>query len=97
VSYSNVVMVNFTSPMVNGLTIYPNPVGGQITINYPNAGEMAVMQVMDVAGRQVVLGNGTAGQLNKQLNVQLGGMKQGVYFVKISGGQNNYFGKFFKQ
>lgn len=97
VSYSNVVMVNVSVPMVNGLTIYPNPVLGQITINYPKSGEMAVMQVMDVAGRQVVLGNGTAGQLNKQLNVQLGGMKQGVYFVKISVGQNTYFGKFFKQ
>ena len=97
VSYSNVVMVNVSVPMVNGLTIYPNPVLGQITINYPNSGEMAVMKVMDVAGRQVVLGNGTAGQLNKQLNVQLGGMKQGVYFVKISVGQNTYFGKFFKQ
>lgn len=97
VSYSSVVLVNVTSPMVNGLTIYPNPVLGQVTINYPNSGEMAVMQVMDVAGRQVVLGNGTAGQLNKQLNVQLGGMKQGVYFVKISVGQSTYYGKFFKQ
>jgi hypothetical protein len=97
VSYSNVVMVNVTAPMVSGLTIYPNPVLGQVTINYPNAGELSVMQVMDVAGRQVMLGKGTASQLNKQLNVQLAGMKQGVYFVKISVGQNNYFGKFFKQ
>jgi hypothetical protein len=90
-------MVNVNAPMVSGLTIYPNPVLGQVTINYPNAGELAVMQVIDVAGRQVMLGKGTASQLNKQLNVQLAGMKQGVYFVKISVGQNSYFGKFFKQ
>ncbi len=97
VSYSNVVMVNVSVPMVNGLTIYPNPVMGQITINYPNSGEMAVMQVMDVAGRQVMLGNGTVSQLNKQINAQIGWLKQGVYFVKINVGQNSYFGKFFKQ
>jgi hypothetical protein len=97
VSYSNVVMVNFTPPAVSGLTIYPNPVLGQITINYPNAMESVQMQVMDVAGRQISLGSGNASQLNKQLNLQLVSLKPGVYFVKISGGQNSYFGKFFKQ
>jgi Secretion system C-terminal sorting domain len=97
VSYSNVVLVNFTPPMVSGLTIYPNPVVGQITINYPNPSELVQMQIMDVAGRQIILGGGNASQLNKQLNLQLVGLKPGVYFVKISGGQNSYFGKFFKQ
>lgn len=97
VSYSNVVMVNFIPPVVSGLTIYPNPVVGQVTINYPNAAELALMQVMDVAGRQVMLGNGIVSQINKQINAQIGGLKQGVYFVKINVAQNTYFGKFFKQ
>ena len=97
VSYSNVVMVNVAVPMVSGLTIYPNPVVGQVTINYPNAGELSVMQVMDVAGRQVMLGNGTVSQLNKQLNVHIGGMKQGMYFIHLTVGSHNYVGKFFKQ
>jgi hypothetical protein len=59
--------------------------------------ESVQMQVMDVAGRQISLGSGNASQLNKQLNLQLVSLKPGVYFVKISGGQNSYFGKFFKQ
>jgi hypothetical protein len=97
VSYSNVVMVNVAPLVVSGVTIYPNPVVGQVTINYPNAGELAVMQVMDVAGRQVMMGKGTASQLNQQMNGNIKAFKQGMYFIHLTVGAHNYVGKFFKQ
>jgi hypothetical protein len=64
-----------------GLSVSPNPFNETIRINARNLGSDAVLSVVDVLGKEVILDNISAGNLNKEYN--LGALDSGVYFIVI--------------
>ncbi|TNE80704.1 MAG: T9SS type A sorting domain-containing protein [Bacteroidetes bacterium] len=72
---------------VNGVTVYPNPANNAATVafNLVNADNITV-NVMNISGQVIsnnAMGNLTAG--SQELNLDLAGLKPGVYFVTING------------
>jgi hypothetical protein len=64
-----------------GLSVSPNPFNETIRINAYHLGSDAVLSVVDVLGKEVILDNISAGNLNKEYN--LGALDSGVYFIVI--------------
>ncbi|MEZ4854620.1 T9SS type A sorting domain-containing protein [Flavobacterium sp.] len=63
---------------INGLTLYPNPVSGNVlNITSSNNGAMSV-QIFDVLGKRVA----NTSVINNQINIS--GLNSGVYIVKIT-------------
>ena len=66
------------------ITLYPNPASSTVTIEAMNSEQLTV-NIVDMNGRQVYSGN-TA---NGSLTVDVSGMAQGAYFVRITGERVN--------
>ena len=71
------------------LTIYPNPSSGLIRLVNTNLSGAQQYQIMDLNGKLVARGN-----VSEQINVE--GLSQGLYFVKIQDKDKTYIGKFIK-
>ena len=67
------------------LSIYPNPFTSQTTITFSEEQNHSVIKIMDVAGKEVKVMDFTG----KQLTLEKGEMKTGVYFVQVIDGNNN--------
>ncbi|TPG66578.1 T9SS-dependent choice-of-anchor J family protein [Hymenobacter nivis] len=79
------------------LALYPNPAGPAVRLEVPEAGAHLRLQVHTATGRLVLDGQGTAAQLNQQLNQRLGGLVPGVYLVQVVGAQQTYVSRLLKQ
>jgi hypothetical protein len=76
----------------SGVKIYPNPTSGAFVIELRNALQKSI-QVTDVTGR-VVMNTSTKGEF---VNVDINGLSNGIYYVKIQSEKTNEVIKVVKQ
>lgn len=79
------------------LALYPNPVSKSIRVEVPERSQRLQLEVRTADGRLVVSSTGSLEQLNQQLNAKVGGLRSGVYLVRIVGEQQTYVERFVKQ
>ena len=80
--------INETGKNEGNIKVYPNPMQGQAEISfYANQASNATICIYDIAGKEVLQ---TVSNLSQGIQkFQLSGLKQGMYFINISG--NGYF------
>jgi phosphatidylserine/phosphatidylglycerophosphate/cardiolipin synthase-like enzyme len=75
------------------VAVYPNPFMDAVNINVKNAGETLSVKVTDQLGK--VLIENTVNQTDK-MQLNLGALSAGVYFVTVTTGNNQYTQKLIK-
>ena len=76
ISYENTTSIN--SSFYNEISIYPNPVKDQLTINATNY--FSQIHVLDIMGKTVLKKNLSA---TKKLVLNTGSLENGYYFIQI--------------
>ncbi|MCX6181876.1 MAG: T9SS type A sorting domain-containing protein [Bacteroidetes bacterium] len=66
----------------NDLMVWPNPVQNQLNILLPQSKELYRVDIFDVVGKQIYSTSAVGGA--QTFNVDLTGVTEGIYFVKIS-------------
>lgn len=81
-----------TFTAVQDAKIYPNPATSQVTINYTLTETSPVtFSILDITGKVLLnskLGTIQAGESTIELNLTREGIKEGVYFIKITDSKN---------
>jgi len=81
----------------NTISLYPNPANNTINLAFTKAiAENAKIDITDITGRLIStqMVNTTAG---KTITMNISGIANGMYIVKVTAGSNAYFEKFIKQ
>ena len=79
------------------LGLYPNPVSKSIRVEVPERSQNLQLEVRTADGRLALSATGSVEQLNQQLNAKVGGLRNGMYVVRIVGEQQTYVERFVKQ
>lgn len=69
------------APATLGLSVFPNPTGGEVTFRLPAGRNIARIEVLDVTGRVLSVAAGTGNQ--RSLDLTGGGLSAGVYFYRL--------------
>lgn len=84
-------LIQMTNPLdfsenvaLNGVTVYPNPSNGQITLDFNHENERVNIRVLDISGRLVYKAVYTG--LKNKLQLDLGIEESGVYFMNLQSG-----------
>ena len=67
--------------LVNDLKLFPNPTKGDITLSYSGQESLKTLTILDVTGKKIK--TITLNNFNKNKNLSLQNLKQGLYFVTI--------------
>ena len=70
--------------LFNHVSIYPNPNNGEFSINFENYSGKVNIEIVDVTGKSVYSSKENV-KPNVSLDVDLGSVTSGLYFVKVSG------------
>ncbi len=73
----------------NTLSIYPNPFTSQTTITFIKEQRGTIIKILDVLGKEIISINFKG----KQLTIEKGEMKKGIYFVQIIDENKNVVNK----
>jgi hypothetical protein len=73
------------------LRVYPNPSNGQFTVSYPKELKGANIQIMDAVGRAVDFTIAT--KSNVDASIRINGAAQGIYYLKITAGEEHFYQK----
>jgi len=65
----------------SGLSVYPNPAEGSVTVNYSDKGRSADVRIYDLMGKELIWQTVGSGIGAAQFSV--GGFAAGTYFVKV--------------
>lgn len=65
-----------------GFRTYPNPVSTQLTVELPDHGDVATIQLLDLTGRQQLITRIPPGKKKDLLDVS--GIKPGIYLLKVT-------------
>ena len=78
-----------------GISVYPNPFSTHVTISYKNAGDLMghTIRVYDIAGRLFIVKMLTS----QKTYIDLSGLPNGIYFLKIEGSNPPKVFKLIKQ
>ncbi|WP_271768806.1 GEVED domain-containing protein [Aquimarina algiphila] len=88
-----VVIGGSTAKQTNSVSIYPNPVTRNIlNVSFGTQSKEISYSVIDVVGKTII----TITDQNKSA-IDVGGLKQGVYFLKFTDGNKQYTKRFVKQ
>ncbi|WP_333968564.1 GEVED domain-containing protein [Aquimarina algiphila] len=88
-----VVIGGSTAKQTNSVSIYPNPVTRNIlNVSFETQSKEISYSVIDVVGKTII----TITDQNKSA-IDVGGLKQGVYFLKFTDGNKQYTKRFVKQ
>jgi len=90
--YSNIVSVKLRS---NGLSVYPNPVKDQISLQHDLAGKNATVSVVDFAGKQALRVNIQQGAL--QTSIDASKLAPGTYMIVFDNDGTRSTRQFVKQ
>ena len=77
------------------LTIYPNPVRDQLTIDLAQPSENVILNILSLDGK--IIRNESLGSVQRSQTINVQGFPAGVYVLKITAGNNTYHLKFIKQ
>ena len=78
-----------------GFNLYPNPTQGSLTISYTKqADEPLLIQVYNLQGKTLYLQQLVSGQESGQLKIDLPGVPNGLYILKVSSSAGSFARKF---
>lgn len=81
-AYSQLVAVNYATNKVTGVSLFPNPVYGNLNVSIQgDASSVATVSVYNVFGQKVME---TTGQGGSVLNVDMSALQNGVYVIEVS-------------
>jgi surface protein len=86
-SFENQTLSN-TDFALSGISLYPNPVQGELNINLPSGTEISTVKVFNTLGQQV--------QRATRSQVDMSGLTSGVYFVEITTNKGQHTQKVIK-
>jgi hypothetical protein len=87
---NNLIPSGINEPGSFGITVFPNPSAGSITITHPRN---ATVEIWNVKG-QVVVSQNTAGEKS---NIAIGNLSDGIYFIKVTTREGFTMSKLLKQ
>lgn len=67
---------------INNISIYPNPISEQFTIDFSNVGEEMCLQIIDIMGREVYKENFRT-ETSKEIELNSSIKSQGVYILNL--------------
>ena len=81
----------------NKIEVYPNPASSDITINFNSERNQNInISINDILGNEIYKNNNSLLIGKNNLNIDLSGFKQGVYFICISTSAGKFYHKFIK-
>lgn len=93
INYSKIIV--FNTKAVNGISVYPNPVRNDLTLNHPKANKNAVIEIYSSDGRKLLVNNVQSSAVQTIIDVSQ--LVNGSYLVIYSDGVNRTSSKFIKQ
>jgi hypothetical protein len=91
-SVSACLGINQIASTLNGVSVYPNPTSGIITVELKNGLDKTI-QVTDITGRVILSSGATA----DKFNVNMSNLAPGIYYVKIESNKSAGVVKVVKQ
>lgn len=80
--------------MASDISIYPNPADNIINIVLHENEENAIIEIFDSLGRSIYK---SSKSVSKETSIDISGLNDGVYFIKISSGDREYMQKIVKE
>jgi hypothetical protein len=93
-TYSTIVLMDFQESLTAVPTVYPNPAVDQLHIGLANATDDASIVVLNTAGQTLKTVKATGAG---RVDIAIGDLNKGIYFVEISTGGAKYVKKIMKQ
>ncbi len=84
ITYSGIRAVRFDDGNTSGITVYPNPSNGVITVASKNEINWSLMKIFDVVGKEI----NAQFEIENTNAVRLSGLNPGVYFLMYNDGIN---------
>jgi trimeric autotransporter adhesin len=85
-AYSTVVVIEMPGSFITRITIFPNPAEKITTVLISSPAEQQVkLELVDVAGRKVMTKNALLKKGENRIQIDLGSLRAGVYFLRIKG------------
>ncbi|MBN1340927.1 MAG: DUF4397 domain-containing protein [Bacteroidales bacterium] len=77
--------VNDRTVTIDDFNVYPNPAGNFINVNYTlNENAEIILEVIDLLGKTVISRTeGQTAEISNTVSLDLGGLKNGMYFVNL--------------
>lgn len=92
--FHTVVGINEVPESLESISVYPNPASTIITFSTPTKPEKnTILTIIDITGKQLIMRQIT----EKQTVVDVSGLSQGVYFVRVADDRAVRVSKFIKQ
>jgi hypothetical protein len=91
--YSNIILLQMVNKSGHTVVIFPNPVGKQLTIQYDNAGNDAILNIFNLCGQKVMAINAN-GQNQKTIDVS--NLAGGTYMLEVNSSTEKMISKFVK-
>ncbi|MDA7716928.1 GEVED domain-containing protein [bacterium] len=82
----------FSSDNKTMVTIYPNPVNDVLNISFQTKSDKITYSIVDLLGKTIITVTG-----KMKSTVDVGNLKQGIYFLKFTDGTNQYTKRFVKR
>lgn len=82
----------FSSDNKTMVTIYPNPVNDVLNISFQTKSDKITYSIVDLLGKTIITGTG-----KMKSTVDVGNLKQGIYFLMFTDGTNQYTKRFIKR
>ena len=92
-TYSNIILISVGSNNSKTFDIYPNPVSNQLTVQYDNPGNDAIINIFSSLGQKVLTVN-TNGQ--NKTTIDVSNLAVGTYIVQLNRSSETQMGKFVK-
>ena len=77
------------------ISLYPDPVSARLTVKLPDNQVVEGYEIRDVVGKVVLQQTGING--GSALQISVGGLKEGVYFIRVSSATGDFTRKFIKR
>lgn len=90
--YTVVIGGSLTAKQNNNVTLYPNPARDILNISFNTESKEISYSVIDILGKTIISISGE----NKS-TIDVGHLKQGIYFLKFTDGNNQYTKRFVKR
>ncbi|WP_438426397.1 GEVED domain-containing protein [Aquimarina macrocephali] len=90
--YTVVIGGSLTAKQNNNVTLYPNPARNILNISFNTESKEISYSVIDILGKTIISISGE----NKS-TIDVGHLKQGIYFLKFTDGNNQYTKRFVKR
>lgn len=90
--YTVVIGGSVAAKQNNNVTLYPNPARDILNVSFNSEAEEVSYSVIDILGKTIISETG-----KNRSTINVGNLKQGIYFLKFTDGKNQYTKRFVKR